>query len=213
MDNSEVLFLTKDQCKKKGNGIHLTKDQLAWLRGVVTPATPGVVPISIVSNDTNTTVSIDTTIETTQLPQPIPVKENLYTTITINIKKTLLPKIRTFCHDTNTSIRDFFEAVIMDSHLISDVEPRENIIGRKKDHYERPIMRNTNNRQTYDEMAALGYMTRQQAANFLGVFDGIMSDYAKKGLKHIRKGRFYFFKKEDLEQYRSKLLRKKKKEL
>jgi hypothetical protein len=193
MNTNQVLFLTKEQCKKKGNGIHLTPDQLNWLRGVV-------------SNDTEQSGKDKT-------PQPISEpKFHAYTTHTLSIKKELMGKIRTFCYQHGVSIRDFFEGVIGESNILSDIKEIDYKLGVKKEHLIRPL-KYTTNKKLYEEMAKVGYMTRQDAAKVLGISESVVKDYMKKGLSHIRKGRFCFFRKEDLDKFMSKMMKKKKKEI
>lgn len=192
MDNCQTLFLTKEQCKKKGNGITLTQDQLAWLRGVVTPST------------------ISTTEEQVHKEPVKPKRDNsLYTTCKISIKKELLAKIRTYCYQHNIPLEIFYEMIIVDSKMLDGIDKIDYKLGRRNIHVIRPVL-SDRYKKLYDAMKAMGYMTRKEAAQILGVSESIMTDYLRLGLAHMRKGRFCFYKKEDLDEFMIKMKKKKK---
>jgi hypothetical protein len=56
-------------------------------------------------------------------------------------------------------------------------------------------------------MAQIGFINSKEADKLFNGYAGIATTYASKGLKHLKRGRLYFFKKEDIEDFIKKYCR------
>lgn len=199
MDTSKTLFLTKEQMSKKGNGIIFTDAQLAWFKKLIFgDTTEQIVPQEPVQE-------INPAVKEQDRHEKYLVDN---TTYSIGISRKTLIKLRSYCYYNNIDMKKFFSKLLDDSKILEGYVCPDIGVGRKKEHSSSsPI--GTKHKKTYDEMATAGYITRFEAAKILGVNKSCLTDYVKNGLKHIKKGKFLFFKPEDVEKYKSKLLKKK----
>jgi hypothetical protein len=205
MDTSQILFLTKEQVAKKGNGIIFTDAQLSWFKKLIF----GDPSEQIVPKET-----VQQTIKEEENPaireqQKIKEYKAKNTTYTFGIKRETLARLRSYCYHNNIKLASLIEKILEDSKILEGYTSTDIGAGFKKDHNNDKTPPSYKYKKTYDEMHASGYITRAEAAIILGVNRSSLTDYIKNGLKHIKKGKFAFFKPEDIEKYKLKLLKKK----
>jgi hypothetical protein len=68
----------------------------------------------------------------------------------------------------------------------------------------RKFIRKINFEPLYREMEQIGYINSKKADEMFHGSSGIAIKHIKKGLKFLKRGKFYFFKQEDIEKYLNK---------
>ncbi len=205
METSQTLFLTKEQMKRKGNGIIFTDGQLAWFKKLIFgDPTEQIVPKETAQQPIQ---EVNPAIKEQERLQEYRAKN---TTYTFGIKRDTLARLRSYCYHNNIKLATFIEKLLEDSKILEGYTSTDIGVGHKKDHSKNSLP-SLKYKKTNDEMHSNGYITRAEASIILGVNRSSITDYLKNGLKHIKKGKFAFFKPEDIEKFKQKLLKKKMK--